>query len=259
VLAKVVAVQTRIGQRLTLEDKLLIFKQQPDFICLPEYCLINETFQDFSRAALKAKDDIKYLANLSNEFSTCLIGGSVIEADGDSLFNSSYLFNRGMIIGRYRKLNPVSGEIRRGVLPGDRLFTTIIDDIKIAILICADALNKELFNVLSHENIDIIFIPTTSPYRPAESRSEKHKRDNDIYLAGAQASGSYIIKTCAVGNLFGKPLQGRSLIVSPWQIMKRVDSYSEMSPCLLTAVLDIAELREFRQKKKTAKVALSRD
>jgi predicted amidohydrolase len=155
-----------------------------------------------------------------------------------------------MIIGRYRKMSPVSGETMRGILPGDKLFITKVDNIKIAILICADALNKEIFRLLGQEDVDIIFIPTTSPYRPAESRSEKHKRDNDIFLAGARVSGSYIVKTCAVGNLFGKPLQGRSLIVSPWQILRRVDYYSEMSPCVMNAVLDIAELREFRYKKK---------
>jgi len=62
---------------------------------------------------------------------------------------------------------------------------------------------------------------------------------------------AYVVKTCGVGNLFGKPRQGRSLIAAPWGILKRVDYYSEMSPCILTEILDIAELRDFRAKKKT--------
>ncbi len=255
-LIKVAAIQSQLGQRLTLEGKIHIFKQKPDFICLPEYCLIDMATPDFSRAALKSKENLQYLAGLSAEFSTSLIAGSIVEADGDSLYNTSYLYRNGVQLGRYRKLSPVSGELERGILPGDQIFTTEIDGIKVAILICADALNIALFEILGERNVDIIFIPTTSPYRPGESKSEKHKRDIDIFLKGSQASMAYIVKTCGVGNLFGRPRQGRSLIVAPWGILKRVDYYSEMSPCILTEILDISELRDFRGKKQNYQINL---
>jgi len=257
-LVKVAAVQSQLGRKLSFEEKIHIFKQKPDFVCLPEYCLIDADVPDFARAALKSKDNLQDLQNLSADFSTCLIAGSVVEADGESLYNTSYLFDRGREMGRYRKLSPVSGELERGILPGDQIFTADIDGIKIAILICADALNIALFEILGKWETDIIFIPTTSPFRPEESKSEKHKRDNDIFLRGAQASMAYIVKTCGVGNLFGKPRQGRSLIVSPWKILKRVDIYSEMSPCILTEVLDIEELREFRKKRGARRQVVNR-
>lgn len=249
-LVRVTAVQGLLGQQLTLEQKLHIFKLKSDFICLPEYCLINETDTDFSRAALEIKDNLEYLKNLSIDFSTSLIAGSVVEADSESLFNTSYIYNRGAIVGRYRKLSPVDGELDRGILPGDQIFATPIDDIKIAVLICSDALNTELFRLLAEKEVDIIFIPTTSPYRPAESKSEKFKRDNDIFLTAAQKSSAFIVKTCGVGTLFQKPLQGRSLIVSPWGFLRRVPIYAENEPAILTATLDIDELREFRSKQK---------
>lgn len=253
-LIKVTAVQTLLGQKLSLEQKLHIFKQRPDFICLPEYCMINELDPDFSRAALKIKDNLEYLNNLSVEFGTCLVAGSVVEGDKDSLYNSSYVFNRGNIVGRYRKLNPVDGELKKGILPGDKLFTTMVDDIKIAVLICADALNPNLFDLLFDQEVDLIFIPTTSPYRPAESKSEKFKRDNNIFLTAAQAASAFIIKTCGIGTIFHKPLQGRSLIVSPWEIIKRVPTYAENEPAILTATLDIDEIREFREKRKALNI-----
>lgn len=250
-LIKVIAVQSQLGQRLSLEEKIHIFKQRPDFICLPEYCLVDSTAPDFARAALKSKENLQYLRELSAEFSACLIAGSIVEAEGDSLFNASYIYDNGEELGRYRKLSPVSGELERGILPGDQIFVATIDGIRVAILICADALNIALFEILGEREADIIFIPTTSPCRPGESKSEKHKRDNDIFLKGSQVSMAYIVKTCGVGDLFGKPRQGRSLITSPWGILKRVDYYSEMSPCILTELLDITELRDFRAKKKT--------
>lgn len=253
-LIKVTAVQTQLGHELSLEQKLHIFKQRPDFVCLPEYCMVHESDPDFSRAALKIKDNQEYLKELSFEFGTCLVAGSVVEGDKDSLYNSSYVYDRGNIVGRYRKLNPVDGELNSGILPGDKLFTTSIDGIKIAVLICADALNPDLFNLLFEQEVDLIFIPTTSPYRPAESKSEKFKRDNKIFLTAAQNSSAYIIKTCGIGTLFKKPLQGRSLIVSPWEIIKRVPTYAEDEPTILTATLDIDEIREFRGKRKTLNI-----
>jgi len=250
-LVKVAIVQSRLGRELPLEQKLHIFKQRPDFVCLPEYCMVGETETDFSRAALKIKENLEYLKNLSVEFETCLVAGSVVEGDNDSLFNSSYIYNRGHFVGRYRKLNPVDGELEKGILPGDKIFTAIIDGVKIAVLICADILNSGLFDLLFKKEVDIIFVPTTSPARPAESKSEKFKRDNKLFLTAAQNSSAYIIKTCGIGPLFQKPLQGRSLVVSPWEIIKRVPTFAEDEPTILTAILDIDEIREFRDKRKS--------
>lgn len=249
-LVKVMSLQTQLGRKLSLDEKLLIFKQKADFICLPEYFLVSEDDLDFARSALQIKENLDHLVRLSEDFSTCLIGGSVIEAEVDSLFNCSYLIQSGKILGRYRKLNPVTGEIVKGVLPGDKIFTYEVDGIRIAILICADALNLELFRVLAIENVDIIFIPTISPYRPGEMRIEKYKRDNDIFVQGALLASSFIVKTGGVGTLFDKRLQGRSLIAAPWGILKRVEPYSENSRCILTEVLDIDEIRDFRLKKR---------
>ncbi len=251
-LIKVVAVQSRMGSRLTLEEKLHIFRQKPDFVCLPEYCLMDESQADFARAALNIKENLDYLRDLSLELDTCLIAGSVAEADGEALYNSSYIFSRGNMVGRYRKLSPVQGEINKGILPGDKIFTANVEDLRIAVLICADALNPSLFESLHDRDIDIIFIPTTSPYRPAERKAEKHRRDKTIYQQGSRKAGSYIVKVCGVGTLFGKPLQGRSLIASPWDVLKRIPEYAEQESALLTALLDVKELRDFRMKSKDA-------
>ncbi len=247
-LLKIIAVQTRLGKKLSLEEKLLIFKQKPDFLCLPEYYFVSESDPDFARSALRIKENLQVLKYLSESFSTCLIGGSIVEAEGDSLYNSSYLLKNGKILGKYRKLNPVAGEIDKGIMPGDKMFMADIDGVKISILICADALNIETFKMMAPHDIDIVFIPTTSPLRPLEMKLEKFKRDNDIYVAGARAASSYVIKTCGIGTLFDKPLQGRSLIASPWGVIRRVEPLSENTACILTGVVDVDELRDFRMK-----------
>jgi len=250
VLIKVIAAQIELGRALSLEENLMIFKQRPDFLCLPEYFLVEKTSPDFARSALGIKESLQYLQSLSERLSTCLIGGSVVEGEGDSLYNSCYVYNRGRLTGRYRKLNPVEGEMNKGILPGDKIFTTVIENVRIVVLICADALNIGIFEELSRHKIDIIFIPTTSPFRPEETRLDKFKRDNDIYVKGAEAASSYIVKCCGVGSLFGKMLQGRSLIASPWGILRRIEPHAEHSGSIMTLVPDIEELRDFRNKKR---------
>ena len=79
---------------------------------------------------------------------------------------------------------------------------------------------------------------------------EKYKRDNDIYVAGARAASSYVVKTCGIGTLFGKPLQGRSLIASPWGVVRRIEPHSENTACILTGIVDVDELRDFRMKRR---------
>jgi len=249
-LVKVLQIQSQLGKKLSLEERLMIFKQKPDFICFPEYALVGENDPDFARSALSARENLNYFSGLSESLSACIIGGSVVEAESDSLFNSAYLFDNGRIAGRYRKLNPVSGEVAKGILPGDKIFTTEIDSVKLGILICADALNTQLFTRIARHNPDLIFIPTTSPAKPDERKIEKFRRDQEIYVRAAQEASCYIVKTCAVGSLFGKPLQGRSLVAAPWGILKRVEPHAESYPCMLSTILDIDEVRDFRRKKK---------
>jgi len=93
-----------------------------------------------------------------------------------------------------------------------------------------------------------VFIPTTSPYRPEDSLSQKHDRDQKYFVAGAEVAGAYVVKTCGAGSIFGHRLQGRSLIAAPWGVVNRVEPLDEDSVRILTETLDIAELREFRRR-----------
>ena len=99
-LIKVVAFQGHMGEKLTLEEKIYIFKQRPDFICLPEYYMLDDTVDDYYRAALNKNEYLQYLSGLSDELSTCLIAGTVVEPNGNKLYNTSYVINRGRVIGR---------------------------------------------------------------------------------------------------------------------------------------------------------------
>lgn len=247
-LVKVAAVQARLGQRLTLDEKMYIFKQRPDFVCLPEYYLLDNGMPDYHRAALHAPEHLAYLQRLSDELSVCLIGGSVVEAEEDRLHNTCAVFNRGRLITIYRKRYPVVGEMAKGIIAGDRSVAFDSDGVRIGLMLCGDVFVPAYFEELRQAEVDLIFVPTTSPYRPDDSLSMKHHRDHVYFETGARMSGAFVVKTCGVGSLFNRPLQGRSLIAAPWGALERVEMPGEQHKRILVATLDLAEIREFRRK-----------
>jgi len=248
VLSKVVAVQSRMGQRLSLAEKIHIFKERPDFVCLPEYSLMDSSIRDYHRAALLHKDHLDYLIHLSDELRTCLIAGTVVEPEEDRLYNSCYIINRGLMLGRYRKRYPVAGEQRQGISSGASNLVVEVNGVKVGIMICGDVFFPHMYGELGEAEADVIFVPTTSAYRPEDTVSRKKERDHAYFQSGSGAAGAYVVKVCSVGQIFETELHGRSLIAAPWGVLRRVDFTAESQPRMLSEILDIDELREFRRK-----------
>ena len=247
-LVKIVAVQATLGEKLSLEEKMHILRQRPDFVCLPEYFLIDRATTDFRRAGLSFQESVDYLTKLSEELSVCLVAGTVVEPDEDRLYNTCFVINNGTIVGSYRKRHPVPGELANGISAGDKAVILDVEDTRIALLICGDVFSPELYSELASEEVDIVFVPTTSPYRPDDSLSQKRLRDKQYFVDGARNSLSYVVKTCGVGTIFGRPLQGRSLVAAPWGVLNQVSQPEEQHERLLTTTLDIAEIRDFKRK-----------
>lgn len=247
-LRRITIVQCEVGRQLSMEENLYIFKRKPDFLVLPEYFNVDPEYRDTAHNASQAEEYLKYCQSLSDRFRNVVIGGSTIESTAGKFFNTSYIFNRGKKVGRYRKINPTTNEKRHSISPGNDICHLEFDGIRISVMICADVLSQDNFKSLFKFEPDIIFIPTTSPFRPMETVREKFDRDQKIFVNGARASGSYLVKCCAVGQLWGGRLQGRSLIAAPWGILNRVAPDEEDRRRILSLVLDISELREFRLK-----------
>ncbi|MEW5795149.1 MAG: carbon-nitrogen hydrolase family protein [Candidatus Zixiibacteriota bacterium] len=247
-LTKIVAVQARMGKRLSLPDMIHIFKQRPDFVCLPEYWLIDESIGDFHRAALQHHEYMEYLRRLSEELTTCLIGGTVVESEQDRLFNSCPVMRNGVLMASYRKRYPVPGEQAKGIQPGSGNLVFDVDGVRIGIMICGDVLYPETYGEMRRAKVDVIFVPTTSPYRPDDTPAAKQGRDLRYFVDGAASSGAYVVKVCGVGVLFGRRLQGRSSVAAPWGMLACVGYDDEFSERILTVTLDIDEIREFRRK-----------
>jgi len=248
VLSKVVALQAQMGQDLSLSEKLHIFKERPDFVCLPEYFALEESVPSYRRASKRIKEHLERLCRLSDELSTCLIAGTVVESDGDLLYNTCYVIYKGLALGRYHKRFPDSDEINRGISTGNDKLILDVEGVRIGIMVCGDVHHPGLYDEQRDERTDIVFIPTLSPLLPADSISLKKQRDRKYCLALAERTGAYVVKACGVGEHFGRRLQGSSLIAAPWGILRRVNFESESHIRVLSETLDMTELREFRDK-----------
>jgi predicted amidohydrolase len=248
VLIKVVAIQALMGRPLTLEQKIHIFKQRPDIVCLPEYWLLDETVTDYQRAALRYPDNVEYLTRLSDELSTCLVGGTVVEPEGEKLFNTGFIFDRGRELGRYRKRFPVPGELEKGISAGDNNLVVEVEGLRVGVLICGDVFYPDLFTELRRHDCDLVVVPTTSRLREGDTVSAKRDRDRRYFIEGAKRASAYVCKVCGVGNIFGHALQGRSSFSAPWGMLEQVDFGAEREVQILSLTLDIDELREFRRR-----------
>lgn len=247
-LRRVTLIQTEPGRPLSREESLLVFRQRPDFIVLPEYYNVDPERRDTVFNAGRTEEHLQYCRALSDRFGTVLIAGTAVECDHDRFHNTAYVYDRGMAIGRYRKVNPTIHEAQNGITPGEEACLLEIDGVRISVLICADVFQRENFSRLARLEADVVFIPTTSPLRPLETITDKFTRDRMIFVEGAREAGSFLVKCCATGRLWGRDLQGRSLVAAPWGIITRVPPTEEAKRRILTITLDITELREFRAK-----------
>jgi predicted amidohydrolase len=242
-------VQCEVGRQLTRDENLLIFKQRPDFVVLPEYYNVDPTRRDTPRNSSEAHQYLQYCQTLSARLETILIAGTTVTASGGKFYNTAYVFYKGELVGTYDKGNPTTNERKNGISPGIQAAIFEIRKVKFSILICADVLAPALIERLAPLEPDIVFIPTTSPYRPQETVKDKFVRDQDIFVAGARTSGGYMAKCCAVGEIWGGQVQGRSLVAAPWGVLSRISPEEEDRPRVLSTVLDISEIREFRKKR----------
>lgn len=245
-LIRVALVQHRVGDPLSLDLRLRLFRDRPDFVCFPEYWGVTAAMRDQRDLARKAARQTAAMRRLSQELSCTVIGGTVVVETQSGLQNQAPVFQSGARLGDYVKGHPTAKERARGVVPGSERPIWNLGFARIAVAICADCLHPETFAQLAEHQVDLLFVPNASPYREDESIDAKFARDESIFVAGSQAAGAYVIKVCGVGSLFGGRLQGRSLVAAPWGILNRVPPPEEDRPRVITANLSLNELREFR-------------
>jgi len=222
---RIILIQSQLGIPITKRelDEIRAFK--PHFVCFPEYFFVSQHLNTMNQTNHNQKLQLKRMRTLSRELDTVIIGGTMPELESDRVYNSSFVFDRGKLLGSYRKNHLFFPEVGK-ITPGESFKTFTAYGITFGVLICADVFHDESFDFMKKEGASIVFIPTFSP-RKEETAEVKFARDREIYVRGAGLADAVLVKVCGVPSPFKTFLQARSLVANSEKILFRVHPEEE--------------------------------
>jgi predicted amidohydrolase len=222
---RIILYQKPLGIPVVKKDVQEMKLYKPHFVCFPEYFFVQQRLGNHRQTDHNQHMQMKRMEILSRELDTIVIGGTMPELSGGIIYNTSFVYDRGVALGFYRKKNLFFAEVGK-VTPGKAYRTFRAGDITFGVLICADVFDENAFLYMKEHGAAIIFSPTFS-LKKDESRDEKFKRDNDIYVQGAVLADAVIVKVCGVKSDYRNFLQARSLIAGKDGIRYRVQPEEE--------------------------------
>jgi omega-amidase len=216
-------------------------EQNPAFIALPEYFSVPNNMAHFNSAEKISRetydDTIHFLMDTSKEFSSIyILGGTVLEKDNSAFYNTSTLWRNGSLIGKYRKRNPISAELKAGVSRGDKPAVFNTEHCKVGMLVCADMFDPPTIKAVVDLGAELVFLPVaamgTHPHVKGHPLSEKLATENGVYLV-------------KIGNVSSNARGGRSAFITPWGIEQ--EAPDAVKDLVMTIDFDMQKLREYRK------------
>ncbi len=208
-----------------------------DLIVLPE--LWNVGYFDFAAYRDKAEplrgSTFTLLQRIARDHAAFVLGGTFIEQQDGRLYNTALLFDRtGNLIGIYRKrhlLNYKSRE-RELLTPGDSPLVVPTEIGTLGTAICYDLRFPELFRDMAARGAEIFLVPAAWPIGRMEAW--------DALVRARAVENQAVVIACGVA---GRGFLGRSMIVDPAGVVR---AHLGGSPEVITSVIDLAQLRAFR-------------
>lgn len=216
-------------------------ENSPSIIALPEYFSVPGCLSNFDSAKRISKSTSKttfdFLSETSKEISNIyLLGGTILEEDDGKYYNTSTLWKNGVLLGKYKKKNPIKGELKVGVAQGTQPVVIETQLGKIGLLVCADMFDPILVKQVTSLGAHILSLPVaamgTHPAVEGHPLTEKVASEN----------GVFVLK---VGNVCSSTIGGRSAIIAPWGILAEVSD--SLKDKIITAELDMNRLFEYRK------------
>lgn len=191
---------------------------------------------------------IRLLAELAKQEKIVVVGGSIPEQEGASIYNTCFIFNAdGSLLGRHRKVHLFDVDIKDGTvfkesetLTAGRDITVITaGGITFGVGICYDIRFIELARVMTDKGAKLLIYPAafglvTGPAH-WEILMKSRAIDNQVYVIGAAPATTKGAKYQAYGH---------SITVSPWgKILAEADEQES----LITVELDLAVIDKVRE------------
>lgn len=226
--------------------------ERPDLVVLPElFSYIGGTPESRRANAERIPGGPAYeaMAELAARHGIVLHAGSMLEAAGDKVHNTTVVFDRsGRELAVYRKIHlfdvvtPDGMAYRESdtVRPGEEVVTYEIDGVTVGCTICYDLRFAELFRRLRDAGADLIAVPAAFTLQTGRDHWEV------LLRARAIETQTYVL---APGQVFGhdggrKQCYGHSMVVNPWGhvIAQAPDTVGHIA-----ATLDLGYLRRVRE------------
>ncbi len=224
----------------TQRVKMLLSKhgKQADLVVLPE--LWQHGIPHFSNRkdlaeTLTGKTAV-FLSKQARELSAYLVGGSLIEKEGEHYYNTSLVFDpKGDLVARYRKIHLTSyhSDERETLTPGKDIQTFPMPLTRIGMAICYDLRFAKLFKDMVLGGTEVFVIPSAWPMTRMEAwKALCHARavENQAYVLACGTAGAGLL--------------GRSTVIDPWGVT--IASLGEEEG-VLHATIDLERLRIFRE------------
>ena len=178
----------------------------------------NKYFREYAEDA--GGETVDFLSSLAKELEIYLIGGSIPELENDSIYNTSFSFNKeGKIIGKHRKIHLFDIDVKGGIrfmesdtlTPGETVTIFDTEFCKIGVAICYDVRFPELFRKMTLAGAKLIILPgafnmTTGPAH-WDLTMRARALDNQLYFAAVSPARDTEGPYQASGN---------SCVTNPW-------------------------------------------
>jgi predicted amidohydrolase len=216
-------------------------EQKPAFIALPEYFSVPNNMEHFNSAEKisqeTCEETMKFLADTSKTIQDIyLLGGTVLEEDKGTYYNTSTLWRNGKLIGKYRKRNPINAELKAGVSRGNKPAVYTTEHCKVGMLVCADMFDPPTVKAIVDLGAELVFLPVaamgTHPHVKGHPLSEKLATENGIYLV-------------KIGNVSSNARGGRSAFITPWGIEQ--EASDAVKDTVMTIDFNMQKLKEYRK------------
>jgi predicted amidohydrolase len=163
------------------------------------------------------------LGELARRHRMWIFGGSVIEAQGDRVFNTSLLFDRdGELVATYRKIHLFDADPPGGVpsresfvfSAGDQVVTADTEFGRAGLSICYDVRFPELYRQLAVRGAVLIFVPSAFRYETGKDHWDP------LLRARAIEDQAFVIAPAQWGTWGPEGRErrnfGNSLVADPW-------------------------------------------
>ena len=192
-------------------------------VMLPEIFISPYDVRRFKKIVINDKDHlIKTFSELSLKKKMMIVAGSVVERSGRNLYNTSFIFEKGRLIGKYRKTHLFDVDIKGKITfqessvfkPGNIAKTFNTSFGKIGVVICFDLRFPEMVRSLAKQGAKMIFAPAAFSHITGPLHWEL------IVRARAMDSQSFVFACSpALNKKYSYQAWGHSAIVDPYGVV----------------------------------------